>query len=159
MAILSTTVLTDLVQSAYDQAVLFGFLPENRFSQFCEHKEWNRATAPVPGDDIVFTIIAQLTAATTPLSETVDPGPQSMTETQKTLTLEEYGKLITRTSKLKFTSFADIDVAIGRAVGQNMGYTQDLLARAVFDAMTGSDYISYAGGNVYATGVLSLIHI
>lgn len=153
MAINTTVVLSDLVQGAYAQAVEFAFMAENRFAQFGKTKTWDRETEPVPGDTITFTVIGAMTAATGALSETADPDPQSMDETQKTLTLYEYGKLVKRTNKLKFVSFADIDLAIGEAVGQNMGLSVDLLARNVLDGMTAAARISYVNSNVYATGI------
>jgi N4-gp56 family major capsid protein len=108
--------------------------------------------APVPGDAVKFTIFGSVTACSGALSETLDPAAVTMTKTQKTVTMYEYGKLITTTNKLRTTSFADIDLSAARIVGDNMGKSVDRIARAAFDANTASAYIFYTSG-VHGTAV------
>jgi N4-gp56 family major capsid protein len=107
----------------------------------------------MPGDTIRFTIYGALTAATNALSETADPSRAPMTKTGKEVSLVEYGKLITTTQKLRTLSFANIDLDAGTLVGDNMGKSVDLIARAAFNAQTGAAYIEYGSGEVNPTGV------
>jgi len=155
MAVTSTTTLTGLVATAYDKAVEFAFQPQLRFAQLAEVKKWTLDTQPMPGSSITFTIFNNLTAVSGAIPENADPGAQTMTKTQKSVTLYEYGKLITTTQKLRTLSFADIDLSAAKITGNNMGRSVDRIARSAFDAQTGSAYIYYASGAVHATGVVA----
>jgi len=151
----STSSLTGLVQTAYSKAVEFAFQPNLYFAQFAQSKTWSIADRdPMPGDTVTFTIFSNLNAVTSALSETGDPTAETMGKTQKSVTLAEYGKRVTTTQKLRVLSFANIDLAAARVVGDNMGRSVDLIARAAFDSQTGSSYIKYASGS-NATAVLS----
>jgi len=155
-----TSSLTGLVKTAYSKAVEFSFQPKLYFAQFAQMKRWDiDSKDPMPGNAVSFTIFNNLTVATGALSETGDPTAEGMGKTQRTVTLYEYGKLVTTSRKLRTLSFANIDLAVGRVVGDNMGKSVDLIARAAFDAHTGSSYISYASGTnataVLATSTLS----
>lgn len=155
MAITSTTALTGLVATAYDMAIEFAFQPQLAFAQFAQEKRWDLDTAPVPGSTIRFTIYGELTAADSALSETADPGANTVTKTGKDVTMVEYGKLITTTNKLRVTSFADIDVDVATLVGNNMGKSVDLIARAAFQGQTASTYLMYPSGAVNLTGIFA----
>lgn len=150
-----TSSLTGLVKTAYSKAVEFAFQPKLYFAQFAQMKKWDiDSKDPMPGNVVTFTIFNNLAAATGALSETGDPTAETMGKTQRSVTLYEYGKLVTTSRKLRTLSFANIDLSTGRVVGDNMGKSVDLIARAAYDAHTGSSYISYASG-VNATAVLS----
>jgi N4-gp56 family major capsid protein len=156
-AITSSTSLTGLIQTAYSRAVEFAFQPALYFAQFAQSKTWDaRGGDPMPGNAVTFTIFSNLTAATGTLNETSDPTPESMGKTQVSISLSEWGKLVTTSSQIRVLSFADIDTAAARVVGDNMGNSVDLIARAAFDSSTASSYIKYAssGSVVNPTGVL-----
>jgi len=139
--------LTGLVRTAYSKAVEFSFQPQLYFSQFAQTKRWDiNQGDPMPGNVVTFTIFNALTEATGALTETADPTPETLGKTQKSVTLYEYGKLITTSRKLRTLSFANIDLAVGRVVGDNMGRSVDLIARGAFDSQTGSTYVLYASG-------------
>jgi len=147
MAITDTGTLTGLVRTAYSKAVEFSFQPQLYFSQFAQTKRWDiNQGDPMPGNVVTFTIFNALTEATGALTETADPTPETLGKTQKSVTLYEYGKLITTSRKLRTLSFANIDLAVGRVVGDNMGRSVDLIARGAFDSQTGSTYVLYASG-------------
>jgi len=151
----TTATLTGLVQTAYSKAVEFAFQPNLLFAQFAQSKTWKISDRdPMPGDTVTFTIFGALSTATGALSETGDPTAATMTKTQRSVTLAEYGQLVTTTSKLRTLSFANIDLSAARVVGDSMGKSIDLIARAAFDSHTGSSYIKYASGS-NATAVLS----
>jgi len=155
-ATITTGNLTGLVETAYSKAVEFAFQPRLHFAQFAEHKTWDiNERDPMPGDAVTFTIFSNMTVATGALSESGDPTPATMAKTAKTVTLYEYGNLITSTRKLRVLSFANIDTSAAKMVGDNMGKSMDLVARAAFDSNTGSSYIRYASGAANATGVVA----
>ena len=150
-----TGTLTGLVRTAYSKAVEFSFQPNLYFSQFAQSKTWGISDKdPMPGDAVVFTIFGNLTAATGTLGETADPTAEAMSKTQKTVTMYEYGKLVTTSRKLRTLSFANIDLSAARVVGDNMGKSVDLIARAAFDAVTSTTYCKYSSGTA-ASSVLA----
>lgn len=150
-----TSTLTGLVKTAYSKAVEFAFQPALHFAQFAQSKTWSITdNDPMPGNVVSFTIFNNLTQATGALSETGTPTAEGVGKTQRSVTLVERGKLVTTTRKLTTLSFANIDLAVGRVVGDNMGKSVDLIARAAFDAHTGSSYITYMSG-VHATAVVA----
>ncbi len=151
MAATTTSNLTGLVATAYDLAVEFAFTPNLHFAQLGENKKWTLSDAPVAGDTIRFTIFGALTAATTALPESSDPAAKAMTSTGKEVTLVEQGKLVTTTQKLRVLSFANIDLSLARIIGDNMGLSVDLIARAAFDETMGAAYIRYTSGQAMAS--------
>jgi N4-gp56 family major capsid protein len=147
-----TSNLTGIVRTAYSKAVEFAFNPNLYFAQFAQAKRWRVGDAdPMPGNPVSFTIFGALAVTSTALGETADPTAETMTVTQKTITLSEYGKRITTTQKLRTTSFANIDLSVGRLVGDNMGRTVDLIARQAYDVGTAAANISYASGSSAAS--------
>ena len=160
----STTTLTGIVQTAYSKFVEFAFQPQLYFSQFARQKTWDiNERDPMPGDVVTFTIFNSLAAATGQLPETTSPSAVVMGKTQKSVTLNEYGALVTTSAKLRTLSFTDVDSALGTVVGQNMGLSIDLIARAAFDAHTGAGYVKYASGtaltDITATNIITAADI
>jgi N4-gp56 family major capsid protein len=162
MPVTSTTSLTGLVAVAYDKAVMFAFQPQLRFAQLADAKRWNMPSQPYAGDTIKFTVMNDLTVATGTLSETADPAAVTPGKVQRTVTMYEYGNLVTTTHKLRITSFADIDLTAARLIGDNMGRSVDVIARAAFDGQTGAAYIRYgntrASENLISTAAADLLN-
>jgi N4-gp56 family major capsid protein len=158
-----TSTLTGLVKTAYSKAVEFAFQPQLFFAQFAQTKTWDvNGNDPMPGNAVAFTIFSALSNATGVLGETADPTSETMAKTQKTVTMYEYGKVITTSRKIRVTSFANIDLSAGRVVGDNMGKSVDLIARAAYDSCTVAAYVKYASGtaasSVLSTSVLTAAH-
>lgn len=73
-----------------------------------------------------------VTAAKTPLNEEQDVDSAKLPATLTVnLTVNEYGWAVTRTKKLKYFSFADIDMQAARSVAAHMGDTMDELVQDV----------------------------
>jgi len=140
--------LEDVVRTAYSRATELAFQPNLYFSQFAQGKTWDvRRGDPMPGDTVAFTIYDNLSPATSELSdEYSDVTRVPMAETQKSISLKEYGNVVTLTNKLRVTSFDNIDLAAARVVGHNMASSIDLISRAAFDAQVGANYVTFAGG-------------
>jgi N4-gp56 family major capsid protein len=140
--------LEDVVRAAYSKATELAFQPNLYFAQFAQEKRWDAKRGdPMPGDQVVFTIYNNLAAATSELSdEYSDVTRAPITDVQKTVSLKEYGNVVTVTNKLRATAFDNIDLTAGRVVGANMANSIDLIARAAFDAQTGGAYNSVKSG-------------
>src|SRR5690606_20136199 len=86
----------------------------------------------MPGESIVFNLYNDLATAPTPLTETVDPTPVAVPDTDTvTVTLNEYGNTTLTTRKLRLFSFSDIDPAIANLVAYNQLNTLDEVVRDV----------------------------
>jgi N4-gp56 family major capsid protein len=140
----STTSISDIVKEAFDRTSYFALRPELYFDQVSTVRATNQA---MPGNTVTFTKISDLAEATTPLSETADPFAVGMSETQVSVTLEEYGNVMVTTAKLRALSFLDVDMDAANIVGYNAGVSVDTLAR---EALSLGTNVSYAVGALTA---------
>jgi N4-gp56 family major capsid protein len=93
---------------------------------------------------------ASVTAAKTPLNEELDVDSTAMPTTLTTnLTVNEYGFAVTRTKKLRYFSFADVDAFAARSVANHCADTMDELVQDVL--VTGTQIIRAAGRASTAT--------
>jgi N4-gp56 family major capsid protein len=130
-------------QVAFEKLAYFALRPEMYFDQFASVQATN---ATNPGASVKFTVFADLAAATTPLGEAEDVTPVSMSDSQVTVTLEEYGNATVTTAKLRASSFLPVDPVAAQAVGYNAGLSIDTIARTAIQA--GSNVIYATGGAV-----------
>ena len=128
-------------QVAFEKLAYFALRPEMYFDQFADVQATN---ATNPGASVKFTVFADLAAATTALGEAEDVTPVAMSDSQVTVTLEEYGNATVTTAKLRASSFLPVDPVAAQAVGYNAGLSIDTIARNVLQA--GSNVIYATGG-------------
>ena len=127
-------------QAAYDRLAYFALRSELLFDQAAEVEATNQA---MPGSSVIFTIFADLDAATSTLTETSDVTPVAMSDSQVTVTLAEYGNTINTTAKLRGTAFLDVDAAAANLIGYNAGNSMDQVVREV---LAGGNNVIYGGG-------------
>ena len=137
----TTNLTTD--QVAFEKLAYFALRPEMYFDQFASVQATN---ATNPGASVKFTVFADLAAATTPLGEAEDVTPVAMSDSQVTVTLEEYGNATVTTAKLRASSFLPVDPVAAQAVGYNAGLSIDTIARTALQA--GTNVIYATGGAV-----------
>ncbi len=71
-----------------------------------------------PGTSLKFAVYANLTAATTALTETSDITPVALANpSQVSVTVTEYGNAVEQTEKVNFAAFSDIDTMNAKAKG------------------------------------------
>ena len=138
-------------QVAFEKLAYFALRPEMYFDQFADVQATN---ATNPGASVKFTVFADLAAATTALGEAVDVTPVAMSDSQVTVTLEEYGNATVTTAKLRASSFLPVDPVAANAVGYNAGLSIDTIARNAVQA--GTNVIYATGGATTATTRLTL---
>jgi len=138
-------------QVAFEKLAYFALRPEMYFDQFADVQATN---ATNPGASVKFTVFADLAAATTPLGEAEDVTPVAMSDSQVTVTLEEYGNATVTTAKLRASSFLPVDPVAANAVGYNAGLSIDSIARNAVQA--GTNVIFASGGTTTATSRLTL---
>jgi N4-gp56 family major capsid protein len=127
-------------QAAYDRLAYFALRSELLYDQAADVQATNQA---MPGSSVIFTIFADLAAATSTLSETADLTPETMSDSQVTVTLAEYGNTVNTTAKLRGTSFLDVDATAANLIGYNAGISIDTVVQEILAA--GSN-VAYGGG-------------
>jgi N4-gp56 family major capsid protein len=101
----------------------------------------------MPGSSVVFQIYNDLTKATTPLSEQVDPDSVAIgTPSAVTVVLNEYGNAVLTTRKLQLMSLAEVDPAIANIVAFNMADSIDEVVQTELRGGTNVIYASNASG-------------
>ena len=96
-----------------------------------------------PGTSLKFAVYANLTAATTALTETSDVTPVALANpSQVSVTVTEYGNAVEQTEKVNFAAFSDIDTMIGDAIAYNAADTLDKLVATV---LVGGTAVKYGG--------------
>lgn len=106
----------------------------------------------MPGSTIVLSILGDMTANTTALSEQVDPDAVLIgTPSTVTITLNEYGAATRTTRIAELYAFSEIDPQVLNEVAWNMVDSLDTLALNVIRQGTNVLY----GGNATSTGQLT----
>ena len=120
-------------QVAFDQIAYFALRSEMLFDAAADVQP---VAQSMPGTSVKFTIFSELSAATTPLTETVDVTAVAMADSQVEVTLTEYGNAINTTAKLRGTSFLDVDAVAANLIGYNAGSSMDTVVANVLKAAT-----------------------
>lgn len=137
----ASTIGGDTVKTVFNRAALDAYRASNVFRSVADVR-WSREQPPMPGNVVTFTIITALSPATSALSEATEPSPVNIADSQKTITLVEYGNAVKHTKKLRLTTFLNFDMAVPREVAANMEESVDIVARDVLVAGTS---VLYAG--------------
>ena len=117
---------TSLVQTAYDRYVEFALRAVPLVRDVADKRPVQQA---MPGSSVVFQIYTDLSAATSPLTEQVDPDAVALGNTTPvTVTLNEYGNASLATRKLELFSLSDVDPAIADIIAFNMADSLDTVA-------------------------------
>jgi N4-gp56 family major capsid protein len=103
----------------------------------------------MPGTGVTFTIFADISAATSTLNEVTDVTPVALSDSQVTVTLNEYGNAVVTTAKLRGTAFTDVDSAAANIIGYNAGDSIDQVIREVLAA--GTNVVYATGGTTTPT--------
>ena len=135
----TTTASLSVDQVAFDRLAYFALRSELLFDQAADVQPVAQA---MPGTGVTFTIFNDIAAATSTLSETVDVTPVALSDSQVTVTLNEYGAAVVTTAKLRGTAFLDVDSAAANVIGYNAGDSMDQVVAAVLAA--GSN-VAYSG--------------
>jgi N4-gp56 family major capsid protein len=136
----SITANINYVQTAYDLMTRPYLRPELFYDQLCDVKPTRQDK---PGLVVTFTIQNDLATATSTINESVDITPVTISSSQITVTLAEYGNAITTTGKLRAGSYIDIDEVVANLLGYNAAVSIDSVVRAVVQAGTN---VNYSGG-------------
>ena len=134
---------SSLDQAAYDLAIYYALRPELYFDPVATVRATNQA---MPGSSVIFTIEADLAAATSTLAESTDVSAVAMSDSQVTVTLLEKGNAVITTALLRGTTFIPFDPIVANVVGYNAGLSLDTIAVGVLAAGSNVYYEDTAGG-------------
>jgi N4-gp56 family major capsid protein len=140
-------------QTAYDLAVYHALRPLLYADRVADVQSTRQA---MEGAAVVFTTVNDLSIATTALNESSDVSAVALSDSQSTLTLQEFGNAAISTKLIRSTSFVPYDQVIANVVGWNAGRSMDAYA---FALLAGGTNVRYAAGNggTAATGRTSVI--
>lgn len=136
----TTTSSLSVDQVAFDRLAYFALRSELLFDQAADVQPTQQA---MPGSGVTFTIFADIAAATSTLNEVTDVTPTALSDSQVTVTLNEYGNAVVTTAKLRGTSFLDVDASAANIIGYNAG---DSIDQVVRDVLAGGTNVVYGGG-------------
>ena len=144
-----TSAMAGLVKAAYDRYVEFALRSQPLFRNLADKRPVQQA---MPGSSVVFSLYQDLAAATSTLTETVDPNAVAISDVNTvTVTLNEYGNTVLNTRKLGEFAFSDVDPAVANIVAYNMA---DSIDKIVVSTLVGGTNVLYAGtGNTATSGV------
>lgn len=133
-----------LVEDAYNLEVDWNYREAPLFSQIATRKAMHPS---MNSDVVVFTLLSDLPAATTPLDEVVDPDAQTpVTPTRVSVTFAEYGAWSILTQRLQLSAFVAPDPTIVRQIANQMVDSIDLVAKATVD--TGTHFLRLGASSV-----------
>jgi len=138
----TTTSSLSIDQVAFDRLAYFALRSELLFDQAADVQPVAQA---MPGTGVTFTIFNDIAAATSTLNEVTDVTPTALSDSQVTVTLNEYGNAVVTTAKLRGTAFMDVDSAAANIIGYNAGDSMDQVVREVLAA--GSNVVYATGGS------------
>lgn len=98
------------------------------------------------GKTIEFRKFAPLNKATTPISEGITPAGNSLTVTNMTATVSQYGDFITQSDMLELTALDNTILEATKLLGRQAGMTLDTVTRNVMQSGTNVSFASKWSG-------------
>ena len=121
------TGITGVIKTAYDRYIEFALRSQPLLRSIADRRPVQQAH---PGTSVVFQNYVDLSAATTALTENVDPDSVALSDTTNvTVTLNEYGNVVLETRKLAELALSDVDPAIANIVAYNMADSLDQIVQ------------------------------
>lgn len=121
----TTQSLSQVVRQAYDRQLYFALRSQPLFESVADVKP---ALQAMPGNTVTWTIMDNLAPATTTLAEQSDVTPVSLTSSQVSVSLSEYGTAVVLDAAVRATGFIDVDEATLNVIGYNLVDSLDLVA-------------------------------
>jgi|TARA_Y100000361_G_scaffold94713_1_gene84684 N4-gp56 family major capsid protein len=140
VAYTTTSTLGDAVKTAFDQTAYFALRSQPLFEMVADVRSTNQSHN---GSGVQFTFYADMSQATSALTENSDVTAVALTDSAVTVTLAEYGNAVITTAKVRGTSFLNVDSDAANIIGYNMA---DSLDKIVSDVANGGSNVNYSGG-------------
>lgn len=134
-----TGTLSTGATTAFEQLAYFALRSQPMLEMVCDVKSTNQTHQ---GASVQFTIYDDLNRAITPLTEGEEITPVALSDSNKTVTLAEYGNAVVTSAKLRGQSFMNVDADAANIVGYNMANSMDQI---VHDLLVAGTNVAYAG--------------
>ena len=154
-AFTGTSALADQVVAAYDRNAFFALRAGAVMDQFARVKPGNVTS---PGSSVSFLFWADLSVATTSLSETVDVDAVALSDSLVTLTPLEHGNAVLTTIRVATDTFAiGFDPDVANIVSYNMVDSLETLAQEALEAGATTTTVDGGGeGDLTAQDVITM---
>ena len=139
-------------QAAYNRLAFFDLRPELYFDGFADVQPTAQA---MPGTSVIFNITTDMAVASTAINESTDVDAVALSDSEVTVTLNEYGNVAKSTKKLRGTSYLPVDEILINVVSYNAGVSLDTICR---DVVKGGTNVRYLGGATSRATVESSDH-
>lgn len=120
-----TTQLTQAT-TAYERLAYFALRPEIYFPMCADIQPTRQSH---PGSAVLFNIYNEMAPKITTLSETVDVDAVAITDSEVTVSLNEYGNAAISSARIRGYSYLIVSSDIANVIGFNAGISFDCLAR------------------------------
>ena len=158
----TTATITHAVNNFYDRVLLDRALPLLLHARYGQVRDIPRGNTDV----IKFRKYGSLSVATTPLTEGTTPAGSSLSITDLTATVKQYGDFLQFSDFLQMTTLDPILIESAELLGEQAGNTLDVLCRDVLVAGTAVHYsditspqVNAARTDVVATDVISIVDL
>lgn len=121
----TTTSTSGWDTTAYNALAYFALRPQLIMDQFATVQPTMQTHN---GASVVFTLVADLSTATSALTETTDVDAVALSDSSVTVTLAEYGNAVLTSAKIRLTSYVEVDPIVANIVGYNAGVSIDEIA-------------------------------
>ena len=148
----TTATIPSGVNNFYDRAMLEKAKPALLHTLFAQVRDIPKNNS----ETIKFRRYGSLAAATTPLSEGITPAGSSLTYTDITASIEQYGDFLTLTDKLQMTTLDPILTETAEVLGDQAGLTIDTLMRDALVAGSSVQYASTAVSTITVAATMKL---
>lgn len=128
--------LSPEIKTFYDRALLERALPVLLHAQFGQE----RPIGARSGKTIEFRRFSALPVSTTPITEGVTPTGNSLTATAITAAVNQFGDYIEGSDLLDLTAIDPILMETAQLLGEQAGYSMDVIVRDILAAGTGVQY-------------------
>lgn len=154
MAYNSTSVLTNLVTTAWDRKMRLALRHMPQFRQMATVKPVQQTH---PGDSVAFHIYGDLTATTATLDEITDPDAVAISNpTRVTVTLEERGNWAVVTKRMEeFSLDGELDSNIANQIAYNQAVSLNEVVQQKL--LTGTQVIREAGGSLSTSAAVTSV--
>jgi N4-gp56 family major capsid protein len=146
-----TTQVDDSLIVEFDQQFIIAAAQEQVMEQFVTYKQ------VIGGKSVDFEKYAQMSLATTPLTEDEDATSEALQDENILITPQEYGNVVTKTKLASLQTGGKVDLAAARLTGINMGRSMDKLAVLRLEAGTNEIFPGTVASeaNVTSTDVMT----
>ena len=135
-----TSALADQVVAAYDRVAYHALRSMPTFDMLARVKPGSLTN---PGSSVKFIFWGDMTAATSALTETVDPDAVALSDSIVTVTPYEYGNAVVLTAKVRADSLLiGFDPDVANVLAYNMVDSLDTIARTALDSAGDEDWAS-----------------